>query len=115
MTTRFAAIRADPKTLKGQQLLVTTNSTGEYAAAACIKSFGLRYPDDVEVVNLNQQQIISAFATGTGMAAALWAPNIYTLESRAGAGVLCSGQDAGAAVPGALVAPQGLRRRRTRT
>ncbi len=100
----LAAIKADPKSLKGQRLLVTTNSTGEYAAAACIKSYGLRYPDDVEVVNLNQQQIISAFATGTGKLAGVWAPNIYTLESKAGAKLLCSGQDAGAIVPGALIA-----------
>ncbi|MGP1397660.1 MAG: ABC transporter substrate-binding protein [Inquilinaceae bacterium] len=98
------AIRADPSILKGQQLLVTTNSTGEYASAACIESFGLTYPDDLEVVNLNQGEIISAFATGTGMLAGLWAPNIYTLESRTGAQLLCSGQDAGAIVPGALIA-----------
>ncbi len=96
--------RDDPESLRGQQLLVTTNSTGEYAAAACIESFGLNYPDDVEVVNLNQQEIISAFASGTGAMAGLWAPNIYTLEARAGAELLCSGQDAGAIVPGALIA-----------
>lgn len=100
----IAAIKKDPKSLKGQRLLVTTNSTGEYAAAACIKSFGLNYPADVEVVNLDQQAIISAFATGTGKIAALWAPNTYTLEAKAGAAVLCSGQDAGAIVPGALIA-----------
>ena len=98
------AIKADPSILKGQQLLVTTNSTGEYASAACIESFGLNYPDDLEVVNLNQGEIISAFATGTGKLAGLWAPNIYTLEDRAGAQLLCSGQDAGAIVPGALIA-----------
>lgn len=98
------AIRADPSTLVGEQLLVTTNSTGEYASAACIESFGLNYPEDLEVVNLNQGEIISAFATGTGKLAGLWAPNIYTLESRAGAELLCSGQDAGAIVPGALIA-----------
>lgn len=99
------AIRADPAgQLKGKQLLVTTNSTGEYAAAACLTSFGLTYPDDVEVVNLNQGEIISAFASGTGQMAGLWAPNIYTLESRTGAELLCSGQDAGAIVPGALIA-----------
>ena len=98
-------IEADPAAaLKGQQLLVTTNSTGEYASAACIESFGLTYPDDVEVVNLNQGEIISAFASGTGTMAGLWAPNIYTLEARAGAKLLCSGQDAGAIVPGALIA-----------
>lgn len=99
------AIRADPAgELAGQQLLVTTNSTGEYASAACIESFGLSYPDDVEVVNLNQGEIISAFASGTGKMAGLWAPNIYTLQDRAGAELLCSGQDAGAIVPGALIA-----------
>ncbi|MEM9797173.1 MAG: ABC transporter substrate-binding protein [Pseudomonadota bacterium] len=99
------AIKADPAAaLRGQQLLVTTNSTGEYASAACIESFGLTYPDDVEVVNLNQGEIISAFASGTGTMAGLWAPNIYTLEARAGAELLCSGQDAGAIVPGALIA-----------
>ncbi len=98
------AIRADPGTLKGERLLVTTNSTGEYASAACIESFGLTYPDDVEVVNLNQQEIISAFATGTGRIAGLWAPNIYTLEAKADAVLLCSGEDAGAIVPGALIA-----------
>ena len=98
------AIKADPAAaLKGKQLLVTTNSTGEYASAACIESFGLSYPDDVEVVNLNQGEIISAFASGTGTMAGLWAPNIYTLEARAGAELLCSGQDAGAIVPGALI------------
>jgi NitT/TauT family transport system substrate-binding protein len=99
------AVRADPaEALRGQQLLVTTNSTGEYAAAACLESYGLTYPDDVEVVNLNQGEIISAFASGTGMMAGLWAPNIYTLEARTGAELLCSGQDAGAFVPGALIA-----------
>ncbi|MGJ3262848.1 MAG: ABC transporter substrate-binding protein [Salinarimonas sp.] len=99
------AIRADPAgQLRGQRLLVTTNSTGEYASAACIESFGLSYPEDVEVVNLNQGEIISAFASGTGKMAGLWAPNIYTLQDRAGAELLCSGQDAGAIVPGALIA-----------
>lgn len=99
------AIRADPAgQLRGQRLLVTTNSTGEYASAACIESFGLNYPEDVEVVNLNQGEIISAFASGTGKMAGLWAPNIYTLQDRAGAELLCSGQDAGAIVPGALIA-----------
>lgn len=100
----LTALKENPKSLKGQRLLVTTNSTGEYAAAACIKSFGLRYPEDVQVVNLDQQAIISAFATGTGKVAAVWAPNSYTLESRAGAKVLCTGQEAGAIVPGALIA-----------
>lgn len=103
-TSDLDAIKKDPTTLKGQQILMTTNSTGEYAASACIRGYGLAYPADVNVVNLNQQEIISAFATGTGKLAAAWAPNIYTLEEKAGSTVLCSGQDAGAIIPGALIA-----------
>jgi NitT/TauT family transport system substrate-binding protein len=54
-------------------------------------------------VNLNQQEIISAFATGTGALAAVWAPNIYTLEERTGAQLICSGKEARVTIPGALV------------
>lgn len=97
-----AQITANPSSLKGKQLLVTTNSTGEYAAVACLKKWGLG-PKDVQVVNLNQQEIISAFATGTGGLAGVWAPNIYTLEERTGSKVICSGKEADAIIPGALV------------
>lgn len=98
------AIKADPQSLKGEQVLLTTNSTGEYVAVACARMWGLDYQNDLQVVNLNQQDIISAFATGTGKLAGLWAPNIYTVEERTGAVVICSGEDAGAIVPGTLVA-----------
>jgi ABC-type nitrate/sulfonate/bicarbonate transport system substrate-binding protein len=97
-----AQITSNPSSLKGKQLLVTTNSTGEYAAVSCLKKWGLG-PKDMQVVNLNQQDIISAFATGTGALAAVWAPNIYTLEDRTGSKVICSGKDASAIIPGALV------------
>lgn len=97
-----AQITANPASLKGKQLLVTTNSTGEYAAVACLQKWGLG-AKDMQVINLNQQEIISAFATGTGGLAAVWAPNIYTLEERIGAKVICSGKEADAIIPGALV------------
>ena len=54
-------------------------------------------------VNLGQAQIISAFSSGNGVLAGVWAPNIYTLQERAEGVVICSGKDAGATVPGALV------------
>ena len=34
---------------------------------------------------------------------AVWAPNIYTLEERTGSKVICSGKEAEAIIPGALV------------
>jgi len=97
------AIRREPRSLKGKQLLLTTNSTGEYAALGCLAKWGLS-AQDMQVVNLNQQEIISAFATGTGALAGVWAPNIYTLEERTGAELICSGTDVGVTIPGTLVA-----------
>jgi ABC-type nitrate/sulfonate/bicarbonate transport system substrate-binding protein len=96
------AIRENPQSLKGKQMLLTTNSTGEYAALACLAKWGLGNKD-MQIVNLNQQEIISAFATGTGALAGVWAPNIYTLEERTGAVLICSGTDVGVTIPGALV------------
>lgn len=96
-------IRANPQVLKGQQILLTTNSTGEYAALACLQSWGLTRRD-VTLVNLGQAQIISAFTAGNGLLAGVWAPNIYTLQERAQGEVICDGKQAGATVPGALVA-----------
>jgi len=47
--------------------------------------------------------IISAMSSGNADFGGLWAPNIYTLEEKAGAKVICSGKDGGAFVPGALI------------
>jgi ABC-type nitrate/sulfonate/bicarbonate transport system substrate-binding protein len=96
------AILKDPGSLKGKQILLSTNSTGEYSALACLSKWGLK-PGEVQVVNLQQQQIISAFSSGNGTLAGVWAPNNYTLEDRAGGKTICTGKDAGAVVPGTLV------------
>lgn len=105
MATKQAAaqFKKNPQFLKGKRILVTANSTGEYAAAACLKKYGLS-EKDVTMVNLGQAGIISAMTSGTAEFGALWAPNSYTLEDKIGAKVICSGKDAGAIVPGALVA-----------
>jgi ABC-type nitrate/sulfonate/bicarbonate transport system substrate-binding protein len=57
----------------------------------------------VQFVNLGQAQIITAVTSNNGDVAGVWAPNTYTLEDRASAKYLCSGADAGAVVPGALI------------
>jgi ABC-type nitrate/sulfonate/bicarbonate transport system substrate-binding protein len=95
-------ILKEPQSLKGKQILLSTNSTGEYAALACLKKWGLSR-DDMQIVNLQQQQIISAFSSGNGALAGVWAPNTYTLIEKAGGKQICSGKTAGAVVPGTLV------------
>ena len=99
---KIDALKANPKSIKGQKVLTTTNSTVHYAALNCLKQWGLANTD-VEFVNLGQAQIISAITSNNGDIAGVWAPNTYTLEEKAGVKYLCSGADAKAVVPGALV------------
>lgn len=100
---KFAAFKANPASIKGQKILLTTNSTGDYAVQSCLKKWGLA-KTDVQLINLGQAQIISAITSSNGDLAGVWAPNTYTLEEKAGVKYLCSGFDSGAVVPGAIVA-----------
>ncbi|QCK87372.1 nitrate ABC transporter substrate-binding protein [Phreatobacter aquaticus] len=99
---RFDAIRANPASLRGQRLLLTTNSTVHFAARRCLERLGVNAAD-MQFVNLGQAQIITALTSNNGDIAGVWAPNTYTLEERANARYLCSGAEANAIVPGALI------------
>lgn len=99
--TEFAANPANA--LRGQTIILTQNSTADYAVQACLKKYGLSKAD-VTMRNMGQAEIISALSSNNADLAGMWAPNIYTVEERAGAKVLCSGKDSGAFVPGALIA-----------
>jgi ABC-type nitrate/sulfonate/bicarbonate transport system substrate-binding protein len=96
-------IAKDPGSIKGQTILLTANSTGDYAVQSCLKKWGIA-KSDVVIKNMGQAEIISAVSSNNADLAGLWAPNIYTLEEKAGAKVLCSGKEGGAVVPGALIA-----------
>ncbi len=100
---KLDALKANPASIKGQKILITTNSTVHYASLSCLKKWGVANAD-VEFVNLGQAQIISAITSNNGDIAGVWAPNTYTLEEKGNSKYLCSGADAGAIVPGALVA-----------
>jgi ABC-type nitrate/sulfonate/bicarbonate transport system substrate-binding protein len=93
----------NPASMKGQTILLTANSTGDYAVQSCLKKYGLN-KGDVTIKNMGQAEIISAVSSSNADLAGLWAPNTYTLEEKAGGSVLCSGKESGAVVPGALLA-----------
>ena len=93
----------DPASMKGQTILLTANSTGDYAVQSCLKKWGLS-KSDVTIKNMGQAEIISALSSGGADLAGLWAPNNYSVEEKVGAVPLCSGKDGGAIVPGALIA-----------
>src|SRR6185295_5585857 len=99
---KYDATKKDPTIIKGQKILLTINSTGDYSVQACLKKWGIA-KTDVQLVNLAQAQIISAVSSNNGDYAGVWAPNNYTLAEKANARLLCSGYDAGAIVPGALI------------
>ncbi len=96
------AFMKNPLLLKGKEILLTTNTTGEYTAFACLKKFGLA-PADMRVVNLGPAQTIAAYSSGNGTVAAAWPPYSYTLEDKANAKVICNGREGGAAVTTTLV------------
>jgi ABC-type nitrate/sulfonate/bicarbonate transport system substrate-binding protein len=101
---KIAAVKANPaKEVKGQQILLSPNSTGEYATMACLQKWGLQR-SDVNIVTLAPAQLVSAYTGGNGLLAGTWAPNTYKLNEEVGAENVCNGKDAGALVLGALVA-----------
>ncbi len=98
-----AAFAANPQSLKGKTIVLTANSTGDYAVQSCLRKYGLS-KSDVTLRNMGQAEIISAMASDNAEYGGLWAPNIYTVEEKSNGKVLCSGRDSGAIVPGALIA-----------
>src|SRR5881394_1663105 len=92
----------NPASIKGQTVVLTANSTGDYAVQSCLSKWGLK-KSDVTIKSMGQAEIISAMSSGNADLGGLWAPNIYTLEEKAGGRLICSGKDAGAVVPGALI------------
>jgi ABC-type nitrate/sulfonate/bicarbonate transport system substrate-binding protein len=101
---KAAEFAKDPvAALKGQTITLTQNSTADFAVQSCLKRYGLS-KTDVVMKNMGQAEIISALSSNNTDLAGLWAPNIYTVEEKAGAKVLCSGKEGGAFVPGALIA-----------
>jgi ABC-type nitrate/sulfonate/bicarbonate transport system substrate-binding protein len=101
---KAAEFAKDPAAaLRGQTITLTQNSTADYAVQSCLKRYGLKKAD-VVMKNMGQAEIISAISSNNSDLAGMWAPNIYTVEEKAGAKLLCSGKEGGAVVPGALIA-----------
>ena len=84
------AFLKNPGSIKGQTIVLTANSTGDYAVQACLQKWGLKKAD-VSIKSMGQAEIISAMSSGNADLGGLWAPNIYTLEEKAGAKLICSG------------------------
>ena len=83
----------DPGLLKGKTIPVTTNSTGQWGAAACLeKKFGLK-EGEYQFVNLSPPEINAAVSSGRYDVSEVWAPNTYILESTLDAKIICTGKE----------------------
>lgn len=98
---KAAGFVKNPASMKGQPIVLTANSTGDYAVQSCLRKWGLQ-KSDVSIKSMGQAEIISAMSSGNADLGGLWAPNIYTLEEKAGGRLICSGKDANAIIPGVL-------------
>jgi len=96
------AFAKNPQSIKGQTIVLTANSTGDYAVQSCLGKWGIK-KSDVTIKSMGQAEIISAMSSSNADLGGLWAPNIYTMEEKAGAKVICSGKDTGTIIPGALI------------
>lgn len=80
-------VLADPASLKGAKIFVTTLSTGHYMVESCLQKFGLR-SSDVSIIPSDQTATVSAFLAGEGDLAQTWQPFSDALRAR-GSKVLC--------------------------
>lgn len=102
-SAKLKQYKSDPQTIKGKQILLTSNSTGDYVVTKCLAKYGLT-KKDVQIVNMGQAQIISAMGSDNADLAGVWEPNNFLLEENADSTKLCSGRDSDAVVLAVLVA-----------
>ncbi|MDR3521869.1 MAG: ABC transporter substrate-binding protein [Acidocella sp.] len=96
----------NPSLIKGKTIPETSNSTGEWGAAACLeKKFGLK-PSEYHFVNLSPPEINAAVSSGRYDLAQVWSPNVYILESAIGAKVICNAAQVGVPITSNIFATQ---------
>jgi ABC-type nitrate/sulfonate/bicarbonate transport system substrate-binding protein len=64
----------NPASIKGQTIVLTANSTGDYAVQSCLAKWGIK-KSDVTIKSMGQAEIISAMSSGNAELGGLWAPN----------------------------------------
>jgi ABC-type nitrate/sulfonate/bicarbonate transport system substrate-binding protein len=99
---KYPNIYGSAETLKGKTIMLTTASTGHYAAIATLRALGVD-EKDVKIVHMEQAQAMAAFEAGQGDIVQLWAPFGFIAESK-GWKKMSSGQKAGVMIPGLVVA-----------
>jgi len=87
---QFKDVFGSPTTVKGVNVLLTSQTTVHYVTGRWLGAFGLK-DSDATLTNMEQASIIPAFEKGIGDVAALWAPFTFAAESRGWKKVASSG------------------------
>jgi NitT/TauT family transport system substrate-binding protein/sulfonate transport system substrate-binding protein len=74
---QYPDVYGAPQDLKGKDVFVSTDTTGEVLLISYLKALGLS-EKDVHVVDMEQPQMLSAFESGKGDLAVMWSPFTYT-------------------------------------
>jgi len=96
-------------TLGDNKIVVTPNSTGEFAVEECLKFYNVTPDEDGNFNSYfvfgDQMDVIDELSTqNKGNYGSLWAPNTYTLlETLPDSEVICTGQTAGVSIPGGFM------------
>jgi ABC-type nitrate/sulfonate/bicarbonate transport system substrate-binding protein len=102
-TPSFAAkFRTDHGVLRDQKIVITANSTVDFAAQACLALAGL-LNTQTKWVPAPPKDVLAALNAKETEIVGLWAPNTYVAEA-AGWVSICSGRDSRVLIPGLLVA-----------
>ena len=91
-----------PASITDIPITLTANSTVQYVVETCLANQGYNV-SEADFQFALPDDVLAALKNGTDYGG-LWAPNLYLfLESSEGSGVVCSGKDAGATVPGGIM------------
>ena len=99
---KFPEIYGTADDWRGKKILCATMTNGHYVLSSTLKALGLA-DKDVNIVQVEQGQAMTAFSVGEGDIIQLFAPNNYIGEER-GWKRVSSGYDAGVVVPSVVFA-----------
>jgi ABC-type nitrate/sulfonate/bicarbonate transport system substrate-binding protein len=78
---QYPDVYGTPETVKGANILLTSQTTVHYIIGKWLEILGLK-ESDVKITNMDMSSIVPAFEKGIGDVASVWAPVSFECESR---------------------------------
>jgi ABC-type nitrate/sulfonate/bicarbonate transport system substrate-binding protein len=101
LIVKIKEARAIPKNTR---IVVTPNSTADYAVQTCLALWGGNSKSEMQYKPAPPLEVISTGAAGEVDMVGLWAPHAYTMQEKHGFKPLCTAKDFGPGIFAAMVA-----------